>query len=221
MTVAMICVAGEGGESFLPVIAVELLKQHDKVYICCKSQGILDSIISVAPKCERVVMDELDSVAIENFNAVIQFVCPSGKQPTSGTTALMDCEKMTQVLLPRMRAGSSLLYLVGISNDLMEAACEAYLRQMVIKLRYQYIHSGVRIAHVIRGNTSGSLPGSTAATGSAIGRNVCKYTELLPEDLAECIRHITSLPPSVCISEIEVFPTDQVSGGFAFSSQIF
>lgn len=98
-------------------------------------------------------------------------------------------------------------------------ATKAFVEQFSRNLRTDVLGKQIRVTNLspgIIGNTEFSLVrfhGDASAANAVY--DACQA--LTPEDIAECIRWVVTLPAHVNINELEVMPTCQAAGGLAIA----
>lgn len=98
------------------------------------------------------------------------------------------------------------------------AAAKAGLEQASKVLRYDLAGTGVRMTFIAPGRVETEFYLQSFA-GDKEALNEKLYTRERPlhaEDVAETVWATLSLPPHATLSEIEITPTDQATGGFVY-----
>lgn len=132
---------------------------------------------------------------------------------------------MTRALLPGMVARDS-GYVINLSSTAalypypgghVYGASKAFVTQFSLNLRADLVGTGVRVTDLEPGLVGGTEFSTTRFHGDA-GRAAGVYagtTPLTPEDIAEAVAWVLSLPAHVNINRLEMMPTCQASGPLA------
>ena len=96
-------------------------------------------------------------------------------------------------------------------------ATKAFVMQFALNLKADLVGTAVRVTNIEPGMVGGSEFSNVRFDGDhekaqAVYRNA---DPLLPEDIAEAIAWVISLPPRVNVNRIELMPTTQASGPLA------
>jgi NADP-dependent 3-hydroxy acid dehydrogenase YdfG len=128
--------------------------------------------------------------------------------------------RLTRALLPGMIA-RRLGHLVYIGSSAGQAAfpsmsvygtSKAGLSMFCDNLRLDLLGTGIRVSEVAPGRVQTRLY-RTALDAQGLFEFYDGYRPLAPEDVAAAIAHVLALPPHVDVARLELFPTDQASGG--------
>jgi 3-hydroxy acid dehydrogenase/malonic semialdehyde reductase len=132
---------------------------------------------------------------------------------------------MTRAVLPRMVARNDglIVNLGSVAGNYAYAGghvyggTKAFVRQFTQHLRADLVGRNVRVTDIEPGMADGSefslvRFGGDAAKAKAVYEGTQSLT---PEDIAEVVAWLVSLPPHVNINHLELMPTCQAGGGFA------
>ncbi|SFU82046.1 SDR family NAD(P)-dependent oxidoreductase [Halomonas korlensis] len=133
---------------------------------------------------------------------------------------------VTHALLPTLieqGAGTSIINLGSVAGDApypgnhVYGATKAFVRQFSYNLRCDLLGTGVRVTDIAPGLAETEF--TLVRTGGDQASHDKLYggtTPLQPEDIAEQIYHVATLPPHININRLEVMPVRQAWNGFAF-----
>ncbi|APG88628.1 short-chain type dehydrogenase/reductase y4eK (plasmid) [Sinorhizobium americanum CCGM7] len=128
---------------------------------------------------------------------------------------------LTRVFLPGMvaRKRGHLIY-VGSSggraaypNMAAYGPSKAGLSLFCDNLRCDLLGTSVRVSEIVPGRVETSLYRTSIPDGQAKAMLYDGYRSIQPENIARIINDVIDLPVFVDVARVEVFPTDQASGG--------
>ena len=73
--------------------------------------------------------------------------------------------------------------------------------------------TGIRVSEIVPGRVQTALCRSTLGAGAAKAALYDGYRPIQPEQIANLIETVIRLPDCVDVARLEVFPTDQATGG--------
>lgn len=129
--------------------------------------------------------------------------------------------QLTRVFLPGMvaRKRGHLLY-IGSSggqapypNMGAYGASKAGLSLFCDNLRCDLLGTGVRVSEIVPGRVQTALYRTSLPGGQANAVLYDGYRPIQPENIAQIVHDVIALPAHVDVARIEVFPTDQATGG--------
>lgn len=128
--------------------------------------------------------------------------------------------RLTRALLPGMiaRKRGHLVYIGSSAGQAAFPSMSVYgtskagLSMFCDNLRLDLLGTGLRVSEVAPGRVQTRLY-RTALDAQGLFEFYDGYRPLAPEDVAAAILHILALPPHVDVARLELFPTDQASGG--------
>ncbi|MFC2972781.1 SDR family NAD(P)-dependent oxidoreductase [Azotobacter bryophylli] len=132
---------------------------------------------------------------------------------------------VTHALLPSLienGAGASIVNLGSVAGQWpyqgshVYGATKAFVRQFSYNLRCDLLGTGVRVTDVAPGLAESEF--TLVRTGwnqEAYDKLYRDTTPLQPEDIAEQVFHVATLPPHININRLEIMPVRQAWAGFA------
>ncbi|MFB2551300.1 SDR family oxidoreductase [Ensifer soli] len=128
---------------------------------------------------------------------------------------------LTRLLLPGMveRRRGHLLYVGSIAGLSAYPTMGVYgpskagLSLFCDNLRCDLLGTSVRVTEIAPGRVQTALYRSAIPDNQASAVLYDGYRPIQPEDIARIVGDVIDLPPHVDVARIEVFPTDQASGG--------
>lgn len=151
-------------------------------------------------------------VALEDWHTMID----------TNVTGLVNVTHAVLPLLLQAGAGASIINIGSIAGEWpypgshVYGATKAFVKQFSLNLRSDLIATGVRVTDIAPGmaeteftlvRTKGNQAASDALYGST--------TPLTPEDIADQIYYVASLPAHIAINRLEVMPQRQAWAAFA------
>lgn len=128
---------------------------------------------------------------------------------------------LTRAILPGMvaRKRGHLIYLGSSGGRAAFPSMGAYgpskagLSLFCDNLRCDLLGTGIRVSEIVPGRVQTDLYRTALGTEAAKTTLYDGYRSILPENIASLIATVISLPDFVDVSRLEVFPTDQATGG--------
>lgn len=128
---------------------------------------------------------------------------------------------LTRALLPAMvaRKRGHLLFIGSIGgqsafpNSSVYGASKAGISLFCDNLRLDLLGTSVRVSEIVPGRVETSLYRTSIPDGQASAVLYDGYRAIQPENIARVIENVIDLPVFVDVSRVEVYPTDQASGG--------
>lgn len=128
---------------------------------------------------------------------------------------------LTRALLPGMvaRRRGHLIFIGSIGgqsafpNSSAYGASKAGLSLFCDNLRLDLLGSSVRVTEIVPGRVETSLYRTSIPDNQASAVLYDGYRSLQPENIARVIENVIDLPVFVDVARVEVYPTDQASGG--------
>jgi len=128
---------------------------------------------------------------------------------------------LTRVVLPGMvaRKRGHLIYLGSSGGRAPYPSMGAYgpskagLSLFCDNLRCDLLGTGIRVSEIVPGRVQTDLYRTALGAEAAKATLYDGYRAILPENIASLIATVISLPDFVDVSRLEVFPTDQATGG--------
>ena len=115
---------------------------------------------------------------------------------------------------------TSLIALHPFPNVAIYAATKAGLHGFAQALRMDLAGTGIRVSEVAPGRVQTDIwREATGGDPAAIARIFGPYRALTPEEVAETILAVVSLPPHADAALVELSPTDQAVGGSVFAKR--
>jgi NADP-dependent 3-hydroxy acid dehydrogenase YdfG len=128
---------------------------------------------------------------------------------------------LTRALLPQMvkRKRGHLIYLGSSGGQAAYPGMGAYgpskagLSLFCDNLRCDLLGSSVRVSEIVPGRVQTALYRTAIASDQVNAMLYDGYRPIQPEHIARVIRNVIELPVFVDVARVEVFPTDQATGG--------
>lgn len=128
---------------------------------------------------------------------------------------------LTRVLLPGMvqRKRGHLIYLGSSGGRAPYPSMGAYgpskagLSLFCDNLRCDLLGTGIRVSEIVPGRVQTALYRSTLGAEAAKAALYDGYRPIQPAQIADLIETVIRMPDFVDVARLEVFPTDQASGG--------
>jgi NADP-dependent 3-hydroxy acid dehydrogenase YdfG len=128
---------------------------------------------------------------------------------------------LTRVVLPGMvaRKRGHLIYIGSSGGQAPYPSMGAYgaskagLSLFCDNLRCDLLGTSVRVSEIVPGRVQTELYRTSIADGQAHAVLYDGYRPILPENIARIIGDVIDLPVFVDVARVEVFPTDQATGG--------
>ncbi|CAH1666987.1 Uncharacterized short-chain type dehydrogenase/reductase y4eK [Hyphomicrobiales bacterium] len=128
---------------------------------------------------------------------------------------------LTRAILPGMvaRKRGHLIYLGSSGGRAAFPSMGAYgpskagLSLFCDNLRCDLLGTGIRVSEIVPGRVQTDLYRTALGAEAAKATLYDGYRSILPENIASLIATVISLPDFVDVSRLEVFPTDQATGG--------
>jgi len=128
---------------------------------------------------------------------------------------------LTRALLPGMvaRKRGHLIFLGSSGGHAPYPSMAAYgpskagLSLFCDNLRCDLLGTGIRVSEIVPGRVQTDLYRTALGAEAAKATLYDGYRSILPENIASLIATVIALPDFVDVSRLEVFPTDQATGG--------
>ncbi|WP_293859149.1 SDR family oxidoreductase [uncultured Alsobacter sp.] len=207
-----------------------------KVYALGRNVGALDALAAdtgalpvVADVCDTdAVLAGLAGADIDvlvNNAGVLPARVPFQELEPAAIDAMLDVNlkapiQLTRALLPGMisRRRGHLIYIGSSAGQAAFPAMSVYgtgkagLSMFCDNLRLDLLGTGLRVSEIAPGRVQTKLY-RTALDAKGLFEFYDGYRPLTPEDVAAAIAHVIALPAHVDVARLELFPTDQASGG--------
>lgn len=129
--------------------------------------------------------------------------------------------QLTRAFLPGMvaRKRGHLIYIGSSAGQAPYPAMGAYgpskagLSLFCDNLRYDLLGTSVRVSEIVPGRVQTALYRSSLPDGQANAVLYDGYRPIQPENIARIVSDVIDLPVFVDVARVEVFPTDQATGG--------
>lgn len=224
-------------------IAVALAADGHEVIAAARRAERLEGLASRQPGIAPLALDvtDVDAMAttIEELGAIDVLVNNAGAALGLGPAQEASLEDwltmiqvnvtglvvLTRLVLPSMVARRSglVVNMGSVAGEFpypggnVYGATKAFVRQFTLNLRADLVGTGVRVTDIEPGMVGGTEFSTVRFHGdTAKAAEVYQGMQPLgPDDVAEVVRFIASLPPHVSINTISLMPTDQGFGPFA------
>lgn len=128
---------------------------------------------------------------------------------------------LTRLVLPGMvaRKRGHLIYIGSSGGQApypsmsVYGASKAGLSLLCDNLRCDLLGSSVRVSEIVPGRVQTALYRTSIPGGQANAVLYDGYRPIQPENIAQIVHDVIALPVHVDVARIEVFPTDQATGG--------
>lgn len=128
---------------------------------------------------------------------------------------------LTRAILPGMvaRKRGHLIYLGSSGGRAAFPSMDAYgpskagLSLFCDNLRCDLLGTGIRVSEIVPGRVRTDLYRTALGAEAAKATLYDGYRSILPDNIASLIATVIALPDFVDVSRLEVFPTDQATGG--------
>jgi len=224
-------------------IAVALAADGHEVIAAARRAERLEELASRQPGIAPLALDVTDvdelAAAIEELGAIDILVNNAGAALGLGPAQEASLEDwltmiqinvtglvvLTRLVLPSMVARRSglVVNMGSVAGEFpypggnVYGATKAFVRQFTLNLRADLVGTGVRVTDIEPGMVGGTEFSAVRFHGdTAKAAEVYQGMQPLgPDDVAEVVRFVASLPPHVSINTISLMPTDQGFGPFA------
>ncbi|MDF7674063.1 SDR family NAD(P)-dependent oxidoreductase [Acetobacteraceae bacterium ESL0709] len=140
------------------------------------------------------------------------------------STNISGMVEITRALLPSMVSRNK-GYIISLGSTAgtypykggnIYGATKAFVKQFMQNLRTDLLGTPIRVTNIEPGLCGGSEFSQIRLKNAQQAEAVYQGTEpLLPEDIAETVSWLLSLPPRMNVNRIEIMPVCQASGGLA------